>query len=141
MLDYPCIKFNSSLQIIWIWPAERKTILEYMDAGGPQKGWSPSSQMPNPRREWIKKKSPKELINGHLFQSDSYPTPAYVTIMDLLTLKQCYSNRYQNILIWWNAGWNIIATSQQTETSWDNCTAMEKRLSLQMPLKALSFVF
>lgn len=85
--------------------------------------------------------SPKELINGHPFQSDSYTTPACVTIMDLLTLKQCYSSRYQNILMWWNAGWNIIATSQQTETSWDNCTAKENRLSLQMPLKALSFIF
>lgn len=85
--------------------------------------------------------SPKELINGHPFQSDSYTTPACVTIMYLLTLKQCYSSRYQNILMWWNAGWNIIATSQQTETSWDNCTAKENRLSLQMPLQALSFIF
>ena len=46
-----------------------------------------------------KEMSPKELINGHPFQSDSYATPAYVTIMDLLTLKQCYSKRYQNIFM------------------------------------------
>ena len=43
--------------------------------------------------------SPKELINGHPFQSDSYATPACVTIMDLLTLRQCYSKRYQNIIM------------------------------------------
>lgn len=48
--------------------------------------------------------SPKELINGHPFQNDSYTTPVCVTSTDLLTLKQCYSNRYQNILMRWNAG-------------------------------------
>lgn len=46
----------------------------------------------------------KELINGYPFQSDSKATPAYVTIMDLLTFLQRYSNRYQNILMQCNTG-------------------------------------
>lgn len=76
-----------------------------------------------------KEMSLKELINGYPFQSDSKATPACVTIMDLLTFLQRYSNRYQNILMQCNTGWNIIATSQQTKTSWDNCIAKENWLS------------
>lgn len=65
--------------------------------------------------------SPQELIDGSSFLRESCTASACVTVTDLLNW--CYSNRYQNIVMWWNAGWNIIATSQQTETSWDNCIA------------------
>lgn len=88
-----------------------------------------------------KEMSLKELINGYPFQSDSKATPACVTIMDLLTFLQRYSNRYQNILMQCNTGWNIIATSQQTKTSWDNCIAKENWLSPLMPSKTLRPVF
>lgn len=88
-----------------------------------------------------KQTNPKKLINRDPIRSDSYITLACITITDLLTLEQCYSNRYQNILMQWNTGWNIIAPSQPTETSWDNCIAKENWLSHPMPFRTLKFVF
>lgn len=134
-LDYPCVGFHSSGfdyqggndGRVWMLD-DCKGLVSFLTDAKPQEGMN-------------KEMSPKELINGHPFQSDSYTTPVCVTSMDLLALKQCYSNRYQNILMRWNAGWNIIATSQQTETGWDNCTAKAKWFSLHMPFKAPRFVF
>ena len=96
------------------------------------------------RNEQRNKPSRSWLVNGHSFLNDSYVTPAYVPIIDFINFKatlfrpdqahsgwygrrrkQCYSNRCHNILMQWKPGWNTIAASQQTETSWHNWMARE----------------